>query len=59
MVGRTYPPGQEPNADARVVTPEYLGVMGIPLVRDRNFTHDDGTESARVVMVNQTLASRI
>jgi putative ABC transport system permease protein len=59
VVGHTYPPGQEPNADARVVTAEYLRVMGVPLLRGRNFTDSDGMDGARVVLVNQTLAKRI
>jgi putative ABC transport system permease protein len=59
VAGRTYPPGQEPNADARIATPAYLAAMGIPLLAGRNFTDADTAESARVVLVNQTLARRM
>ena len=59
VAGRTYAPGQEPNADARIATPEYLSTMGIPLSRGRDFTDADTAESARVVLVNQMLARRM
>ena len=49
--------GQEPEADSRIVTPEYLRTMGIPLLRGRNFTADDRAGSQQVAMVNQTFAN--
>jgi predicted permease len=48
--------GQEPEADDRALTPEYLRTMGIPLLRGRNFTEDDRAGSQQVAMVNQTFA---
>ncbi len=49
--------GQEPEADDRAMTPEYLRTMGIPLIRGRNFTADDRAGSQQVAMVNQTFAN--
>ena len=49
--------GQEPEADNRAMTPEYLRTMGIPLLRGRNFTADDRAGSQQVAMVNQTFAN--
>ncbi len=48
--------GQGPEADSRVMTPEYLQTMGIPLLRGRAFTNADRAGSAQVVMINQTFA---
>jgi putative ABC transport system permease protein len=49
--------GQEPEADNRAITPEYLRTMGIPLIRGRNFTADDRAGTQQVAMVNQTFAN--
>jgi predicted permease len=50
-------PGQEPEADSHIVTPEYLRTMGIPLLRGRNFTVDDRAGSQQVAMINQSFAN--
>jgi putative ABC transport system permease protein len=50
--------GQAPEADDRVITPEYLHTMGIPLLRGRSFTDDDRAGSQQVVIVNQTFAEQ-
>ena len=48
--------GEEPGADIRVADPQYFSTMGIPLVAGRVFTEHDNAASARVVLINQTLA---
>ena len=40
----------------RVVTPDYLAAIGIPLMRGRHFSPADGPEAPDVAIVNQTLA---
>ncbi len=50
--------GQAPSADNRVITPDYLRTMGIPLLRGRAFTEADRAGAAQVAMINQTLANR-
>ncbi len=50
--------GQAPEADDRVITPNYLASMRIPLLRGRNFTGEDRSGSARVAMINETFANR-
>jgi putative ABC transport system permease protein len=40
----------------RVVTPDYLAAIGIPLTRGRHFSPADGPEAPDVAIVNQTLA---
>lgn len=50
--------GDEPSADIRVADPGYFPAMGIPLLAGRSFTERDTTRSARVVLINETLAHR-
>jgi len=50
--------GEEPGADIRVADPQYFSTMGIPLVAGRVFTEHDSAASARVVLINQTLARK-
>jgi putative ABC transport system permease protein len=40
------------------ITPGYLTVMGLPVLRGRGFTDDDRAESAPVALVSQSLARR-
>jgi len=54
--GREFAPDERPDADFRVVTPDYFSTLGIPLLRGRPFTH--GASDASSVVVNATLARR-
>jgi putative ABC transport system permease protein len=57
IVGQPAPaPGQSPATEVRVVHPNYFATMGIPLLKGRNFTEREMTESANVVIINETLA---
>jgi len=47
---------QAPEADNRLITPEYLRTMEIPLLRGRNFTSADRYDAPHVAMINETLA---
>ena len=51
-------PGSEPIAGARIITPGYLRAMGIPLISGRDFDDRDTADSAKVLLINQTLAER-
>ncbi|MDE3137401.1 MAG: ABC transporter permease [Acidobacteriota bacterium] len=51
------PPGQEPIADYRPVTPGYFALMHIPLVAGRDLATSDSASSTRVCVINQALAS--
>ncbi len=44
--------------DFRVVEGQYFQALGVPVVRGRGFDPTDREDAARVVIVNQTLASR-
>jgi predicted permease len=50
--------GHTPEADNRIITPGYLGTMGIPLVRGRNFTDADRDGGLHVALINQTMATQ-
>jgi predicted permease len=47
---------QAPEADNRLITPEYLRTMEIPLLGGRNFTAADRYGALQVAMINETLA---
>ena len=56
--GDTPAPGGLARADIRMATPGYFDTLGMSLVRGRRFTEQDGPDSARVVIVNESLARR-
>jgi len=57
--GRSVAPGEQgPHTDFRLVSHEYLQMMGIPLRRGRYFTDHDTLETLSVVIVDDTLARR-
>jgi len=45
-------------AHPRLVTPDYLAVMRIPLIRGRYFTEHDAGSRPEVVIINETTARR-
>jgi putative ABC transport system permease protein len=56
--GRTFPVGEAPDADYRVVSPEYFRTLGISLLRGRVFTTSD-TQASPASVVNATAARRL
>ncbi|HJX28222.1 MAG TPA: FtsX-like permease family protein, partial [Thermoanaerobaculia bacterium] len=55
----TPPAGEEPNANVRVVTPDYFQTMGTRLLQGRPFTPRDGPKAVQVVIVNKTMADKL
>jgi predicted permease len=51
-------PGTEPHAQMRLVSSGYFSVLGIPVVRGRDFSKRDDANSQPVVIINETLARR-
>jgi len=45
-----------PQAEWRMVSPEYLQTMSIPLQMGRNFTERDAAEAPNVMLIDETLA---
>jgi putative ABC transport system permease protein len=52
------PAAEQPSADFRVVSHDFLATMGIRLVRGRDFDSHDDTDTKRVALVNEALARR-
>ena len=59
------PPGLEANAAAtlpevhyRMISPDYLGVMGIPLLKGRHFTSFDNASGLPVAIISHGLAQK-
>ena len=50
------PPNQEPEALASAVTPDYLKVMRLPLLRGRFFDENDRLGNPQVVVIDENLA---
>jgi putative ABC transport system permease protein len=57
--GSPPPPAPGTIAFARVASAGYFRTLGIPFIAGRDFERTDRTDSARVVIVNQTLARKI
>jgi putative ABC transport system permease protein len=52
------PPGQEPNMDIRVVSPDFLETLGIPLVAGRVFETIDRDGGVRAAIVSRSMATQ-
>jgi putative ABC transport system permease protein len=58
--GRTLGTGEAtPRATYKTADPEYFAAAGIPLLKGRAFTSTDRRGTARVVIINKTLADRL
>jgi putative ABC transport system permease protein len=51
-------PGEGANAAYRLTCPGYFRTMSIPIVRGRDFSHADTTNTPPVVIINETTAAR-
>src|SRR5262245_54425953 len=63
MNGQELRPGEElrpgmPDANFRAVSPEYFRVMGIPLLKGREFSGADHERAPMVTVINETMAKR-
>src|SRR5580692_10312598 len=52
--GRPVKPGEEPEVQTRTILGNYFSVMGIPLLRGREFSAQDREDTPVVVVVNET-----
>jgi putative ABC transport system permease protein len=53
-----WPPGQDETLLVRLVTPDYLSTLGIPLLQGRGFSPRDRDGSQPVLLVNQAAVRR-
>ena len=51
-------PADQPSAEVRVATPDYLPTMGIAIVKGRGFTENDREGSPRVLLISELAAHR-
>ena len=51
-------PGAFPHPDVHIVSPAYVGTLGLRLERGRAFTDADNRDAPRVAMINAMLAQR-
>jgi putative ABC transport system permease protein len=56
--GHTFKPGDNTDCELRRVSPGYLKVMRIPLLRGRDLTAHDQAQAPAVVLVNQAFVDR-
>ena len=52
------PAGEKLVTNTRLISPDYLRAMGIPLLRGRAFTEHDGGDAPTVFLVNETFVQR-
>jgi putative ABC transport system permease protein len=53
-----WPQGSRPLVEFRLITPAYFRALGIPVLKGRAFTDQDGPATLPVVLINHTLARR-
>ena len=57
--GRPEPaPGESPVSATRIITPDYLRAMNIPVIRGRAFTEQDSANAPKVILINEALARK-
>ena len=56
VVGVQYPDGQFPNAFPRLVNPDYLKAMKIPLIAGRHFDERFNPKAEKAVIINENFA---
>ncbi len=50
--------GRELSVNLNVITPQYFRVLGIPIIRGRQFNEEDARGSQRVAVVSKAMANR-
>jgi predicted permease len=56
--GRDYAKGEDLSAIIRIVTPGYLRAMGMRLLKGRDFSWQDTSDSEKVILINEAAARR-
>jgi len=53
------PPGQDTEANFRIINASYLPTLGVPLLQGRLFTDRDTADAPRTAIINKTLADKL
>ncbi len=56
--GRTFPPGQSPGAQKRIVSAGYFDALRIPLLQGRVFNATDDARAPGVIVISEAFAKR-
>jgi putative ABC transport system permease protein len=51
-------PAKMPNANYTVACPNYFRTMGVPLLKGRDFNHQDTVNAPAVILINEAMAQR-
>lgn len=51
-------PAQWPELDWQMVSPDYFHAAGIPILRGRTFSDQDGPDKDKVIIINENIAKR-
>ena len=57
--GRAMSASEMPEVELRRAVADYFAAMGLPILRGRTFSSEDGPASAPVAIINQTMARRL
>jgi putative ABC transport system permease protein len=58
IVGRPFPPGEEPRFGFSAVTPHLVDTLAVSLARGRTFTDAEGRSREPVAIINETMQAR-
>ncbi len=59
LVSEAFAPGTDRQVRIRIVSPGYFRALGVPVIEGRDLTAGDGAGARAVMLVNETLASRL
>ena len=59
VTDKTYPPNESPVVEYRAVSEEYFQTAGVPLLRGRLFSKQQGDDTQPVVVINGAMAKQI
>src|SRR4029077_3673113 len=58
--GHVHTPGEDPQAQWRIISPGFFASLGVPIIAGRDFNDSDGKKGTEpVVIVSETLAKRM
>jgi putative ABC transport system permease protein len=59
VAGKTYPPNESPLVEYRAVSDDYFQTTGVPLLRGRLFSKQEGDDARPVVVINDAMAKQV
>ena len=59
VADKTYPPNESPLVEYRVVSDDYFQTAGVPLLRGRLFSKQEGDDKHPVLVINEAMARQV